>query len=703
MPNDAQDFVFTAGGGLCPVQLHARRRLRRDAVEHPHVRERDSRRRATRCRRPCRAAGTRPAPPVTTAARSRTSTSRPGRSSPARSTTASAASIVVVKDAHPERPAGLLLHGRRRPLAASFSSTTTPTARCRTRARSPTCAAGSGYSRLGDRADRLGPDQRHLRRRQPGLEHRRRAGRDRHLHVREPQARAASSWSRTPCRTTRRTSPSRPAAASRPRASRSTTTPTARCPTRSTFNDLVPGVGLLAVADAAEPAGTWPPPPVTTAARCRTSTSRPGRPSPARSRTSSTADHGRQGRAARTTRRTSPSPRAAASARPASSSTTTPTGRCRTRARSATCRRRRGYSLVRDRAAGWDLIRAPPATTAARCRTSTSRPAEHVTCTFTNRKRGQIVVVQDSQPERPAGLLVHGGRRPQPRELPARRRLRRDPVEHAHVRQRAGRERLLDLRRPCRAAGTWRAPPATTAARCRTSTSAPARPSPARSRTDKRGTDRGGQGRDPERPAGLLVHRGRRPSPGQLPARRRLRRHAVEHAHVRRRHARLRLLGGRDARAERLDPGERDLHDGSPVSNIDVHGGRDRHLHVPEPAWIPAAEGRDAAEGVDGPRLRELHRRRTARTARALEFPSCNPPAQSSAHLTVGTPDANSARGQHGRQRAVRGDARQSRHPGRRGRRRDRGQRHRRAPDGDARRLHGRAPGRGCPCGSPTA
>ena len=116
-PNDPQDFAFTAGGGLSPDELPARRRRRRDAVEHAHVRERRAGLRATRCPRPCRAAGTSRAPPVTTAARSRTSTWPPARRSPARSRTSKRGQIVVVKDAVPERPAGLRLHGRRRALA----------------------------------------------------------------------------------------------------------------------------------------------------------------------------------------------------------------------------------------------------------------------------------------------------------------------------------------------------------------------------------------------------------------------------------------------------------------------------------------------------------------------------------------------------------------------------------------------------------
>ena len=82
-------------------------------------------------------------------------------------------------------------------------------------------------------------------------------------------------------------------------------------------------------------------------------------------------------------------------------------------------------------------------------------PGETVTCTFTNLKRGQIVVVKDAQPERPAGLQLHGRRRPQPHELPARRRRR--PRRCSNTRtftERAGRQRLLGLRDRARRAGT---------------------------------------------------------------------------------------------------------------------------------------------------------------------------------------------------------------------------------------------------------
>ena len=260
-------------------------------------------------------------------------------------------------------------------------------------------------------------------------------------------------------------------------------------------------------------------------------------------------------------------------------------------------------------------------------------PGEHVTCTFTNRQRGAIVVVQDSQPNDPQDFSFTAGGGLSPGELPARRRLRRDAVEHAHVRKRAGHERLLHLPEPAVRLAARRAHRATTAARCRTSTSRPGETVTCTFENSKRGqivvvkdatpndpqdfsfTAGGGlspssfaldddsdgtlvqhahvrdvtpgsgysvsesvpsgweqtgatcdDGSDPssidvsagevvtctfsnrklgkivvvkdaipERPAGLHVHGRRRPVPVELRARRRLRRDAVEHAHLRRR------------------------------------------------------------------------------------------------------------------------------------------------------------------------
>ena len=106
----------------------------------------------------------------------------------------------------------------------------------------------------------------------------------------------------------------------------------------------------------------------------------------------------------------------------------------------------------RSRAAGT----RPPrhATTALRRRTSTSSAGETVTCTFANRKLRSIVAVKDATPQRPAGLQLHGGRRPFSGELPARRRLRRDALQHAHVRRRRRPAPATRWRRRCPRGGT---------------------------------------------------------------------------------------------------------------------------------------------------------------------------------------------------------------------------------------------------------
>ena len=60
-----------------------------------------------------------------------------------------------------------------------------------------------------------------------------------------------------------------------------------------------------------------------------------------------------------------------------------------------------GYSLAETVPAGWDQTSAHLQTTAARSRTSTSPQGETVTCTFSNRKRGQIIVVKNATPNDP--------------------------------------------------------------------------------------------------------------------------------------------------------------------------------------------------------------------------------------------------------------------------------------------------------------
>ena len=413
----------------------------------------------------------------------RTSTSPPARPSPARSPTHSAASIMVVKDAQPERPAGL--HASR-PAAASAprasSSTTTPTARCRTRARSrrlrrarllgrprPCRPAGTSTRATCDDGS-------------PVVEHLVAAGRD--VTCTFTNRKRGRSWSsRTRSPTTRRTSPSRPAAASARRASSSTTTPTRRCRTRGPSPTSRPGSRLLGRADAADRLGARPRPRATTAARCPTSTSARARRSPARSPTTSAGRSWWSRTRRPTTRRTSPSRPAAASARRASSSTTTPTGRCRTRARSTTWRRAPATPLSETVPSGWDqtardLRRRQPVVEHRRVRRRDGHL--HVRQPQARQDRGR----QGRDPERPAGLQLHRGRRPQPGELPARRRLRRrrcpTRARSTNVTPGAGysvSETAADRLEP------GRARPATTAARSRTSTWRPARPSRARSST----------------------------------------------------------------------------------------------------------------------------------------------------------------------------------------------------------------------------
>ena len=229
------------------------------------------------------------------------------------------------------------------------------------------------------------------------------------------------------------------------------------------------------------------------------------RPPPARQR------DGGQGGAARATRRTSRSPRAAASRPPASASTTTPTARCRTRARSRACRRRAATPWPRP---------CRPAGTSPRATCDDGSPVSNIdvapgrardlhvheppAAARSSSCRTRSPTTRRTSPSPPAAAC-------RPRSFQPRRRRRRHAVEHAHLRQRAGHERLLDRADPPVRAGSSRAHRVTTAARCPTSTSAPARPSPAPSTNEQARPDRGREGRDPDRPAGLLVHRRRRP------------------------------------------------------------------------------------------------------------------------------------------------------------------------------------------------
>ena len=78
-PNDPQDFSFTAGGGLSPDELLRSTTTPTGRCSHANVQRPRCRIGLFRSPRPCRAAGTRPAPHATTAARSRTSRCPPAR------------------------------------------------------------------------------------------------------------------------------------------------------------------------------------------------------------------------------------------------------------------------------------------------------------------------------------------------------------------------------------------------------------------------------------------------------------------------------------------------------------------------------------------------------------------------------------------------------------------------------------------------
>ena len=258
-PNDAQDFTLHRGRRPQPVELLARRRLRRDAVEHPHVREHRARLRLLAVRERARAGGTRSGPAATTAAPWATSRCPPVRQVTCTFTNQKHGNIVVVKNSHAQRPAGLQLHGGRRPQPVELLARRRLQPGIAQHPDLQRANPGSGYSVSRDRAGGLGPDLCDLRRRQPGLERRRVARRDRHVHLPEPQARATSWCKAGRARAVRRTSRSRQAAASARRASCSTSTRIRPIPTPN-------------------PSGTWSRAPTRSPRPSPAGGSRPARP-----------------------------------------------------------------------------------------------------------------------------------------------------------------------------------------------------------------------------------------------------------------------------------------------------------------------------------------------------------------------------------------------------------------------------------------
>ena len=198
-----------------------------------------------------------------------------------------------------------------------------------------------------------------------------------------------------------------------------------------------------------------------------------------------------------------------------------------------------GYALAESSVAGWDLTSAS-CSDGSPVSNITLSAGEQITCTFVNKKRGTITIVKDAQPNdaqdfafttggglSPAGFdldddsdgtlsntrtfsNVASGAGYSAAEAPMRRlgpdkQLQRRQPGHQH-RRRAGGERHLHVRQQAH-------------------------------RHDHRR-----QGQPAKRPAGLLVHRGRRPVAGELRARRRRGRNAFELADVHQRRAGRRLL-----------------------------------------------------------------------------------------------------------------------------------------------------------------
>ena len=85
VPDDPQDFSFTAGGGLSPASFQLDDDSDPTLSNTQTFDERPGRQRLLDLRDGPRRLGRARAPPATTAARARTSTSRPARPSPARS------------------------------------------------------------------------------------------------------------------------------------------------------------------------------------------------------------------------------------------------------------------------------------------------------------------------------------------------------------------------------------------------------------------------------------------------------------------------------------------------------------------------------------------------------------------------------------------------------------------------------------------
>ena len=590
-------------------------------------------------------------PPATTAARSRTSTWPPGETVTCTFTNTQARHDRRRRGRRPERPPGLLLHGRRRPLARELlASTTTRTRRCRTRARSQRRArVAATRSRRPSR--RLGPRRAPRATTAARCRTSRRRRRDRHLHVRTT-ASAARSWSsRTRCPTTRRTSPSRPAAASRPTSFSLDDDSDRTLPNTRTFATSRPARATRSPRPC-RPAGTRP------RATCDDGSPLSNIDVAAGETVTCTFTNRKRGRSWSSRTRSPNDPQdfaftAGGGSQPASFQLDDDSDGTLSNTRTfANVVAADGYSLAESRA------RPAGTSTAATC--DDGSPVSNIDV-GAGRDRHLHVPEhasaarswwsKDATAERSAGLRLHGRRRPV---------ARRASSSTTTPTGRSSNTRTFDDVVPGGGYSLAESVPSgwdQTSATCDDGS-----PVVEHRRQRRRGRhlhvlqpqarqDRGGQGRDPRRPAGLLLHGRRRPVAGELPARRRLRPDAVEHAHLRERRAGQRLLARRD-RAERLDPGERRLQRRQRHIEHRRVGGRDGHLHVREHARISAAARCNAASRLAGHRLRELrcaepHTRPAAGTPPATLRRSRRPPDRRHTRRKL-------ARVEHGRQRAAR-------------------------------------------------
>ncbi len=240
-----------------------------------------------------------------------------------------------------------------------------------------------------------------------------------------------------------------------------------------------------------------------------------------------------------------------------------------------------GYSLAQTAPTGWDLSTAT-CNDGSPITNINVAAAEVVTCTFTHTKRATVTVVKDAVPNDAQDFAFTAGGGLSPTSFSLDDDADAHAVEHARLQQRRARQRLLG-----RGDRAERLGPDL----CHLQRQQPRvqhQPERGRERDmhlhqHEARADRGRRGRAAQRRAGLRLHGRRRPQPGELLARRRRRRDAVQHAHLHQRRGGQRLLAGPD-HAHRLGPRDRDLQRRQPDHEHQhcCRRGRDVHLHAYE-------------------------------------------------------------------------------------------------------------------------